>query len=224
MMRINKYLADKDIASRREGDLLIKEGKVFINGKKALLGAQVSETDIVEVRNNDKSNVYFAYNKPVGIVTSTPQGDEVDIIHYTTFPTEVFPVGRLDKDSHGLIIMTNDGRVTKKLLDPESEHEKEYEVEVDDKITEDFIEHMSGGVEIETNKKAKHFTKAADVTKIGPKKFSIVLVEGKNRQIRRMCEALGYNVVDLKRVRIGSVHLGNLKPGKFSAIEKEDLE
>lgn len=223
-MRINKYLADKDIASRREGDLLIKQGKVFINGKKALLGAQVNETDVVEIKNNDKSYAYFAYNKPVGIVTSTPQGDEVDIVHHTIFPTEVYPIGRLDKDSHGLIIMTNDGRVTKKLLDPESEHEKEYEVEIDDKITDDFIENMSGGVEIETNKKAKHFTKAADVKKIGPKKFSIVLVEGKNRQIRRMCEALGYEVVDLKRVRIGGVHLGNLKPGKFSVIEKEDLE
>ncbi len=222
-MRINKYLADNNIASRRESDGLIQAGKVFINGKKALLGAQVGETDVVEVRNNDKAYVYFAYNKPIGIVTSTPQADEVDIIHHTEFPTTVFPVGRLDKDSHGLIIMTNDGRLTKKLLDPEEEHEKEYEVTVDQPITPEFLEEMLGGVEIQTNKKVKHFTKAAEIKKIGAKKFSIVLTEGKNRQIRRMCEVLGYEVVDLKRVRVGEILLGNLKEGEYKKIQPESL-
>lgn len=222
-MRINKYLADKDIASRREGDLLIKEGKVFINGKKALLGAQVLETDIVEVRNNDKENVYFAYNKPIGIVTSTPQGNEIDIIHHTKFPTDVYPVGRLDKDSHGLIILTNDGRITKKLLDPDAEHEKEYEIIVDHPIDEDFIQAMSLGVEIETNKKVKHHTKPAELTKLSAKKFSIIITEGKNRQIRRMCEVLGYEVVDLKRVRIGEIVLGKLKEGEYKKIQPESL-
>lgn len=222
-MRINKYLADNNIASRRESDTLVSQGKVFINGKRALLGAQVSETDVVEVRNNTKENVYFAYNKPIGIVTSTPQTGEIDIISHTEFPTPVFPIGRLDKDSHGLIIMTNDGRITKKLLDPDLEHEKEYEVIVNAPIDEDFLEAMAGGVEIETNKKVKHFTRPAEITKTGTKKFSIILTEGKNRQIRRMCEALGYEVVDLKRVRIGEILLGKLKEGEYKKIQPESL-
>ena len=223
MMRVNKYLAEKNIASRREADALVAAGKVFINGKKAELGAQVSETDMVEVRNNTKEYAYFAYNKPKGIVTSTPQRGEIDIVHHTKFPTKVFPVGRLDKDPHGLIILTNDGRVTKKLLDPEAEHEKEYKVEVDEPITAEFLKDMSGGVKIETNKKVKHDTKPAKLKKLGAKKFSIILTEGKNRQIRRMCEVLGYEVVDLKRIRIGKVLLGSLKIGEYKKIQPESL-
>jgi 23S rRNA pseudouridine2604 synthase len=220
MTRLNKYLAEKNIASRREADALIAAGKVFVNGTKAVMGMQVGETDTVEVRNNTKEYAYFAYNKPVGIVTSTPQRGETDIVHHTKFPTKVFPIGRLDKDSHGLIIMTNDGRITKQMLDPKYEHEKEYEVEVDEPITAEFLKQMSGGVEIETNKKVKHDTKPAKLKKLGAKKFSIILTEGKNRQIRRMCEVLGYEVVDLKRIRIGKVLLGNLKHGEYKKIAK----
>lgn len=220
MTRLNKYLAEKNIASRREADALIAAGKVFVNGTKAVMGMQVGETDTVEVRNNTKEYAYFAYNKPIGIVTATPQRGETDIVHHTKFPTKVFPVGRLDKDSHGLIIMTNDGRITKQMLDPKYEHEKEYEVEVDEPITAEFLKQMSGGVEIETNKKVKHDTKPAKLKKLGAKKFSIILTEGKNRQIRRMCEVLGYEVVDLKRIRIGKVLLGNLKHGEYKKIAK----
>ncbi len=217
-MRLNKYLADKNIASRREADTLIASGKVFVNGKKAMLGTQVTETDRVEVRGATKEYVYFAYNKPTGIVTSTPQKGEIDIMHATKFPTTVFPIGRLDKDSHGLIIMTNDGRVTKKLLDPAFAHEKEYEVLVDKPIAKEFLRKMSQGVTITTNKDVAHHTKQARVTQLGDCRFSIVLTEGKNRQIRRMCEELGYHVRDLKRVRIGKIRLGNLKLGTYKKI------
>lgn len=223
-MRINKYLALKNIASRREADTLVAAGKVFVNGKKAVLGIDVSETDVVEIRGTTKKYVYYAYNKPVGIVTSTPTKGETDIIHHTAFPEKVFPVGRLDKDSHGLIIMTNDGRLTKKLLDPEAEHEKEYLVTIDQPITPLFTKSMTTGVEIVTNTKARHQTKPAKLKKLSPKQFSITLTEGKNRQIRRMCETLGYKVTDLKRIRIGKILLGDLRPGKFVVIQESSLK
>ena len=221
MMRINKYLADTNRASRREADTLIADGKVFVNGKKAVLGQQVSESDTVEIRGKEKKYVYYAYNKPVGIVTSTPTTGEVDIIHHIRFPEKVFPIGRLDKDSYGLIIMTNDGRITKKMLDPNYDHEKEYEVAVDKPITPEFLEKMSAGVEIRTNTKVDHITKLAELKKISSKKFSITLTEGKNRQIRRMCETLGYEVLDLKRIRIGKILLENLKQGEYKQIEMD---
>lgn len=217
-MRINKYLADTNRASRRESDTLIKDGKIFINGKKALLGQQVTDADTIEIRGKEKNYVYYAYNKPVGIVTSTPTTGETDIIHHIRFPEKVFPIGRLDKDSYGLIIMTNDGRITKKMLDPEYDHEKEYEVSVDKAITPDFLEEMSSGVRIDL-KKEKYTTKPCKVKKLSSKKFSIILTEGKNRQIRRMCEALGYTVEDLKRIRIGKIMLGNLKQGEYKKID-----
>ena len=218
MIRINKYLADNNIASRREVDELIEEGKVFINGKRAKLGDQVSNTDNIEIRDYAKEYVYYAYNKPKGIVTTNPQKGEKEIISHTKFPTKVFPIGRLDKDSHGLIILSNDGRITKKLLDPEFEHEKEYEVEVDKHVTPEFFTKMSKGVRIE-----RYTTKPAKLKHMGSRKFSIILTEGKNRQIRRMCQACGYTVMDLKRVRVGNVVLGNLKPGAFKAVAEKDL-
>jgi 23S rRNA pseudouridine2604 synthase len=223
MLRINKYLADKDIASRREADRLIQAGSVFINGRVAELGDLVSETDKVEVRNMRLSHAYFAYNKPRGIVSSTPTKTETDIITHTKFPMVVFPIGRLDKDSTGLIIMTDDGRLTKKLLDPKFEHEKEYEVEVDEPVTAEFLKDMASGVTITTNTKEQHLTKPAKLKKIGPNTFSIILTEGKNRQIRRMCEELGYEVKNLKRVRIGNILLGKLKEGAFIPVTENEI-
>ena len=218
MIRINKYLADNNIASRREGDELIETGKVFVNGKKAVLGQMIRETDTVEVKNNTKEYAYFAYNKPVGVVTTNAQKGEIDIVHRTKFPTKVFPIGRLDKDSHGLILLSNDGRITKKLLDPEFEHEKEYEVEVDKHVTPEFFKKMTSGVRIE-----RYTTKPAKLEHMGSRKFSIILTEGKNRQIRRMCQACGYTVKDLKRVRFGKITLGKMKPGEWRKLEGSEI-
>jgi 23S rRNA pseudouridine2604 synthase len=218
--RINQYLAEKNIASRREADELIAKGLVFINGKKALLGQKVDETvDQIEVKNLKKHYVYYAYNKPVGIVTTTPQAGEKDIIHHTHFPHKVFPIGRLDKDSHGLIIMTNDRTLTKKILEPNRDHEKEYAVKIQEKVTEPFLKFMSGGVTLPDGTK----TKPCKISKIAPDQFSIILTEGKNRQIRRMVASFNYTVVDLKRIRIGKVFLRTLKPGMFIPIDPKLL-
>jgi 23S rRNA pseudouridine2604 synthase len=222
MMRINKYLADRGIATRREADRLITAGQVFVNGTKAVLGDQVSETDEVTVRGKRQEYLYYVYNKPTGIVTSTPQKGETDIVHHTHFPGKVFPIGRLDKDSHGVIIMTNDGRITSKLLDPDQDHEKEYEVTVDESVTAAFVKNMSEGVLIKLES-GNYITKPCVVKKIGPKKFSIILTEGKKRQIRRMCESLECTVTDLVRTRIGKIKLGALKEGTFKEIPADSF-
>lgn len=220
-IRINKYLSQKNIASRREADELIKLGLVKINGRKAVLGDKVLEKDIVEVRPDLKKRLaYYAYNKPVGIITHSPQGEEKSIADLTVFPEEVYPVGRLDKDSWGLIIMTNDGRITGKLLSPEENHEKEYIVEVNKPLTESFIRKMTRGVKLEDG----YRTRQAKLAKINEYTFSIILTEGKKRQIRRMCTALGYTVIDLKRIRIMNITLKNLKAGEFREIKGLELE
>lgn len=219
MKRINKYLAEKKIASRREADTLIKSGKVFINGKVAALGTQVSEKDTIEVKGHKKDYHYYAFYKPVGIVTTNPSRGEKEIVKAVKFPVKVFPVGRLDKDSEGLIILTNDGRITDKLLNPKFLHEKEYEVAVDKPLTEVFLQKMRRGVNI-----GDYFTKPAKVKQLGSKKFSIILTEGKNRQIRRMCEALSYQVLKLKRVRIMNIHLANLKPSEFHELSTKERQ
>lgn len=219
-MRLNKYLAQKNIASRREADDLIESGKVFVNGKKAVLGLQVEETDKVEVRGKGKDYRYFLYNKPVGIVTAAPQNGETGIEQVAKFPIKVFPVGRLDKDSSGLLIMTNDGRLTKKILDPENEHEKEYLVRVIPSFRKDFKSKMEHGVLVDkTQHKKGYTTKPCKVKLIDSQEFSIILTEGKNRQIRRMCDALGHTVTSLTRLRIGKLSLGKLKPGEWREVK-----
>jgi 23S rRNA pseudouridine2604 synthase len=227
-MRINKYLADKQYASRRQADKLIEEGLVFINGTKARLGDQVSESDTIEVKKskNHKEPAYFAYNKPVGIVTHSPQGDDIDIktaIEHQTKMRDLFPIGRLDKDSHGLIILTNDGRITGKLLDPEESHEKEYIVETKEKLIFNFDQLMERGVMIEDGNGKKFKTKPCIVRIMNDKKFSIILTEGKKRQIRRMCESLRINVTDLKRIRVMNIHLGHLEDGGLRKIKGKEL-
>ena len=220
-MRINKYLAHKGVATRTGIDELIKSNKILINGRIAVLGDKVSETDVVEIRgkHTKKELVYLAYNKPKGIVSTNPQENEKGILEKGKFPTKVFPVGRLDKDSHGLIILTNDGRITDRLLNPIYEHEKEYIVEVNHKFTPAFLKHMGDGVDI-----GECVTKPTIVKKIGDTVFSIVLTEGKNRQIRRMTEKLGYTVTDLRRVRVQNIELGKIPLNSFREIIGEEKE
>lgn len=206
-MRINKYLAYKQYCTRREADTYIKAGKVRINGHVASLGDKVEENDVVGVAFERRTYSYVAYNKPRGEVT-----EEIPV-------AGVLPLGRLDKDSHGLIILTDDGRITDKLLHPDFEHEKEYVVEVQEKLRPDFEQKMSLGVDI-----GDYTTKPCEVTVTGEKTFSIILKEGKKHQIRRMCEALNYTVVDLERVRIMNIVKGKLAPGAHRPLEGEEKE
>ncbi len=220
-IRINKYLADKGYATRRGADDIISKGLVTINGKKAVLGDKVTDTDVVVINQKRKPNqyVYLAYNKPQGVVTTNAQGEEKEIIDAVRYRTRVFPVGRLDKDSHGLIILTNDGRITDRLLNPDKHHEKEYVVTVNKKYTPAFIKHMTEGVDI-----GDYVTRPTKVKRLKDTTFSITLTEGKNRQIRRMTEKLGYTVTDLKRVRIQNILLNNVKPGQYREIIDDERE
>ncbi len=222
-MRINKYLAWKNISTRRGADEIVKAGQVRINGRLAVLGDKVGEHDQVTVRENARQKkrlVYCAFNKPKGIATHSPQKGEPGIKEAFKFPEKAFPLGRLDKDSQGLLILTNDGRITDRLLSPKYYHEKEYVVRVAQNITPDFIARMAKGIRLEDG----YVTRACSVKKINKFSFSIVLTEGKKHQIRRMCEKLGRTVTDLRRERVINIKLGNLKPGSFRNIEGEELE
>ncbi len=216
-IRINKYLAHKGYATRRESDNLIEAGKILINGKVAVIGQKVEKSDNVEVRfKSTKTNKYLAYYKPRGIITHSPAEGETDIlmrIHKDYGIKDVFPIGRVDKDSEGLIILTNDGRITERLLNPKSENEKEYEVVVDKRLTSSFKNKMEAGVNIEG-----YITKPAHIELKTDKTFLITITEGKKHQIRRMCIALGYQVQKLKRVRILNIKLNNIKPGQYRKI------
>ncbi|MEK7651546.1 MAG: pseudouridine synthase [Patescibacteria group bacterium] len=222
-MRINRYLALNKFASRREADRLIEKGQVLINGKPAVLGAIVKEDDKVTLKlgfkKMERERVYIAFNKPIGIVTHSPEKNQKSIADVFKYKTRVFPIGRLDKDSHGLIILTNDGRVTGRLLDPDSGHEKEYLIETNEPLQTNFLRKMAKGVRI-----GDYTTKPCQVKSIGSKKFRIIITEGKKRQIRRMCLALNHNVADLERIRILNITIGNLKPGGHRLIEGKELE
>lgn len=223
-IRINKYLAHTGVASRREADELIKAKKVLINGSPAEMGQQVTAEDQVEVVGKTKAKSYYAYYKGRGVITHSPAADEVDIATRLANDyglTHVSPVGRLDKDSEGLIVLTNDGRVTGPLLDPDSAQEKEYDVLVDKPVSGMFARAMEAGVDIEGYR-----TKPATVTKNpkNDKRFTIVLTEGKKHQIRRMCAALGYQIQSLKRVRIINIELGQLKPNQYRKISGTELQ
>lgn len=224
-MRINKYLALKNIATRKGADELITKKQVFINGKLAVLGSKINENDKVEIKGNQnfKNYVYFAYNKPIGTITHSPQLDEEkeikDLIKDKNIPKDVFPVGRLDKNSHGLIILTNDGRITDKLLNPKYVHEKEYIVKTSNKLRSNFKQKMEAGVNIEGYK-----TKKCKVQIVNDHAFKIILSEGKKHQIRRMCSALFQEIQDLKRIRVININLGTLKPNSLREIKGEELE
>lgn len=222
--RINKYLALQGYDTRRGADALIKAGLVTINGVVAQAGDWVQETDkvLVKQKGAPKEYVYVAYNKPVGVISHSPQADERDIWQVTAdsgLPRDLFPLGRLDKASSGLIILTNDARITDRLLNPLYSHEKEYVVTTKLKINGLFKRLMEAGVDIEGYK-----TKPCSVTLMGDTTFSIRLSEGKKHQIRRMVVALRNDVVNLQRIRIMGVRLGNLKPGAFRMIEGVELQ
>ena len=222
--RVNKYLSEVGYCSRREADRLILEGKVTINGKIPEIGAKVEESDHVEVKGQriEKSprhkNVYLAFNKPLGIVCTTNRKVEPDnVIDFIKYPKRIFPIGRLDKLSEGLIFLTNDGDIVNKILRSKNNHEKEYIVSLNRQINNEFIQKMSNGIKI-----LDTITKNCFVKKLGPKKFKIVLTQGLNRQIRRMCESLGYRVQSLKRVRIMNIKL-DVPTGKYRAFTKGEL-
>lgn len=218
-MRINKYMALKNHSTRRGADELIEKHLVLINGRYAVLGDKVEETDVVEVKTNKKAAkyVYYAYNKPAGVATLAPQTGGKGIKESINLEG-VFPVGRLDKNSHGLIILTNDGRVTDRLLNPKYVHDKEYIVRVQTKLRNNFKEKMETGVNIEG-----YTTEPCKIKIIDETTFSITLTEGKKHQIRRMCSALFAEVKDLKRVRIMNIDLGSISPNSYREIKGEEL-
>ena len=222
--RINKYLSEVGYCSRRKADRLIEEGKVKINGKISEIGTKVDDCDLVEVegqiieKSTKQKKIYLAFNKPVGIVCTTNREVEPDnIIDFIKYPKRIFPIGRLDKLSEGLIFLTNDGDIVNKILRARNNHEKEYIVSVNRPINSEFIQTISNGVEI-----LETITKNCYVKKLGPKKFKIILTQGLNRQIRRMCEILGYRVMKLKRVRIMNIKL-DIPVGKYREFTKTEL-
>jgi 23S rRNA pseudouridine2604 synthase len=220
-IRINKYLATRGDSTRRGADILVEDRKVTINGRLAKLGDKVNEGDKVIVKGVDKKEyLYYAYYKPRGMITHSPQNDEESIEEAIRgkLPDGLFPIGRLDMDSHGLIILTNDGRITEKLLSPERYHEKEYIVTVDKPTTASFLKNMERGVDIEGYK-----TKPAKVREAGSCKIDIVITEGKKHQLRRMCASLGFTVKDIKRIRIMNIKLDTLNPRSFRQIKGKGL-
>lgn len=223
-VRLNKYIGQSGICSRREADKYIEEGRVKINGKKASISNKVKPGDIVMVNGQTIepeeviAPVIIALNKPVGIVCTTESSERDNIVSFTNYPTRIFPIGRLDKESNGLILMTNDGDIVNKILRAGNNHEKEYVVSVDKDITDDFIEGMAGGVPI-----LGMVTKKCKVEKESQRSFRITLVQGLNRQIRRMCEHFGFEVQKLERVRIMHISLKGLPDGEFRDLDNEEL-
>lgn len=217
-MRINKYLANHNYCTRREADAYIERGKVLINGRKAVLGDKIQETDKVEVLFAKKNYRYFAYHKPKGVVTHSPEEDQVSVVQSLPM-VGVFPLGRLDKESHGLMILTDDGRITDDLLNPNYAHQKEYVVRTNEVLPSFFKKRMEAGVDIEG-----YTTKPCEIDIVADKKFKIRLTEGKRHQIRRMCAAMGVTIADLLRSRIMSIQLGKLAPGEYRAIAGRELK
>lgn len=221
-MRLNKYISETGICSRRQADEWISKGRVSINGKRAELGSQIEAGDDVRVDNKPvgakKKNVYIVLNKPVGITCTTERHIKGNIIDFVGHDQRIFPIGRLDKDSDGLILLTNNGDIVNEILRAENNHEKEYLVTVDKPVTDAFIAGMAGGVHILDTR-----TRPCRINRIGKCAFRIILTQGLNRQIRRMCEVFGYDVKRLQRVRIINVRLGNLKPGQWRNLSETEL-
>jgi len=223
-IRINKYLSDKGLCSRREADRLIAQGRVRINGAVAEMGSKVSSSDVVELDNKRVSpeletRIYMAFNKPVGITCTTDRTVPGNIVDYINYPQRIFHVGRLDKDSEGLILMTNDGDIVNKILRASNNHEKEYIVTVDKPVTEEFLKGMASGVPI-----LGTMTNRCTVDRKSKYVFRIILTQGLNRQIRRMCSYFGFNVVKLKRIRIMNIRLGDLPVGSWRYLTEIELK
>jgi len=223
-MRLNKFLSETGMCSRREADAWIASGRVSINGKRAELGTQVAEADEVRVDNHvvgthkKKKKIYICLNKPVGITSTTEQGVKDNIVDFIGHEERIFPIGRLDKESEGLILLTNNGDIVNEILRSENNHEKEYLVTVDKPVTDAFLAGLAGGVRILDTK-----TKPCKVSRLGKYEFRIILTQGLNRQIRRMCEVFGYNVKRLQRVRIVNIKLGGLKVGRWRNLTEAEL-
>ncbi|MCK1994105.1 23S rRNA pseudouridine(2604) synthase RluF [Peribacillus muralis] len=220
-MRINKYISESGITSRRGADKWIAEGRVTINGVVAELGSQAQPGDDVRVDGKpikvEQQNVYIALNKPIGITSTTEKHIKGNIVDFVNHPLRIFHIGRLDKDSSGLILLTNDGDIVNEILRAENKHEKEYIVTVDKPLTASFIEEMSSGVEILDTK-----TLPCKVKQLTKHTFNITLMQGLNRQIRRMCSALGYEVRDLHRIRIMNIHLDGLALGQWRDLTEDE--
>ncbi|WP_166244224.1 23S rRNA pseudouridine(2604) synthase RluF [Paenibacillus turpanensis] len=221
-MRINKFLGETGACSRREADRLVEAGRVTINGVKAEIGMQVEEGDDVRIDGNPVGRkaefVYIILNKPVGIECTTDPEKKDNIVDFVGHKERVFPIGRLDKDSEGLIMLTSDGDIVNKILRSENNHEKEYIVTVDKPVTDAFLRGMASGVKI-----LGTVTKRCEVTRVNEYTFRIVLTQGLNRQIRRMCKAFGYRVFRLQRIRIMNIQLGTLPKGKWRDVTEEEL-
>ncbi|MDF2906735.1 MAG: rluF [Herbinix sp.] len=222
-VRINKFLSEAGVCSRREADRCIEAGKVKIDGVVAQMGSKVTSDNVVTfcdkpVKKEEKL-VLIALNKPEGIVCTTDHSEPDNIIDYIGYNMRIYPIGRLDKDSEGLILLTNDGNIVNKILRAENNHEKEYIVSVNKEITVEFLKKMSSGVAI-----LDTITKPCKVNQIDRFTFNIILTQGLNRQIRRMCESLGYRVVNLRRVRIMNIQLGRLKTGDYRNITEREIE
>lgn len=223
-MRINKYLSETGIVSRRGADKWVEEGRVTINGVLATVGSQVEADDDVRVDGKpvqkEEQLVYIVLNKPVGITSTTEKHIKGNVVDFIGHPLRIFHIGRLDKDSEGLLLLTNDGDIVNEILRAENHHEKEYVVQVDQPITDDFLQKMASGVEILDTK-----TLPCRVEKVSASVFKIILEQGLNRQIRRMCSSLGYSVKRLQRIRIMNIHIGNLKVGQWRDLsDKERTE
>ncbi len=221
-MRLNKYISETGVCSRREADKWILAGRVTLNGHPAELGTRVADGDEVRIDGAPigakKRQVYIALNKPVGITCTTEADVEGNIIDLVGYPERIFPIGRLDKDSEGLILLTNDGDIVNEILRSENNHEKEYIVTVDRAITDLSLKMMAGGVKI-----MGELTKPCRVSRIDRRSFRMILTQGLNRQIRRMCSALGYKAERLQRVRIMHVHLGSLGSGKWRHLSEQEI-
>lgn len=221
-MRINKFLSEAGVCSRRGADKWIDDKRVKINDELATLGSQVEDHDIVKVDNKvitiDKGYVYIALNKPRGITSTTEKHIKGNVVDYVNHPERIFHIGRLDKNSEGLLLLTSDGDIVNEILRSENHHEKEYVVTVDKPITKEFIKNMSNGVVILNQK-----TLPAKLEQLNDRTFKIILTQGLNRQIRRMCETLGYNVKKLKRIRIMNIKLDGIKYGEWRDLTAEEF-
>lgn len=224
-IRLNKFLSDAGVCSRRAADKAIEEGRVLVNGEIPLMGQRISSSDEVlfdgkPVSNANKKPVLIAYNKPVGIVCTAEKKEKNNIVDHIGYPERIYPIGRLDKDSNGLILLTNQGDLVNKIMRAVNAHEKEYIVSVDKEIDKDFIKKMSDGVYLD---ELEVTTRKCKVKKLSKYEFNIILTQGLNRQIRRMCQMLGYKVKTLRRVRIMNIELGDLKTDTYRDVTPSEI-
>lgn len=227
-VRLNKFLSDAGVCSRREADRLIEAGSVFVDGRRAELGEKVAKGQKVMVGGKEvhasSKLILLALNKPEGIECTTDASNPNNIVDFVHYPERIYPVGRLDKNSTGLILLTNTGELVNRILKSSNYHEKEYAVEVDRELTDAFLTKMQSGVRIEIdNENRTVVTRKCKVCRTGPKTFTIILTQGYNRQIRRMCKALGYGVTKLKRIRIMNIRLGSLPEGSWREVTDTEL-